>query len=82
MEDVRIPKSYRQAVSGDHASYWRDAIAKELAGLVALRTWDVVEASTMPSGANLMNCHYVFTVKRKADGSIHRAHVSINADTR
>jgi hypothetical protein len=52
--------------------YWREAIAKELAGLLALETWEMVPASSMPPGADLMHCHYVFAVKRKADGSIEK----------
>ena len=30
--DVVIPKGFGQAVKGMHASYWREAIEKELAG--------------------------------------------------
>jgi hypothetical protein len=60
--------------------YWREAIAKELAGLLALETWEMVPASSMPPGANLMHCHYVFTVKRKADGSIEKFKARLVAD--
>jgi hypothetical protein len=60
--------------------YWREAIAKELAGLLALETWEMVPASSMPPGANLMHCHYVFAVKRKADGSIEKFKARLVAD--
>ena len=30
----------------------------------------IVPIASMPNGANLMNCHFVFTVKWNADGSI------------
>ena len=52
------------------ASYWREAIDKELAGLIALRTWDLIPVTSVPRGSNLMNCHYVFDVKRLRDGTV------------
>ena len=57
-------------MQGEHAAYWRAAIDKELAGLVALKTWELVPIFSMPKGANIMHSHYVFTVKRNHDGSI------------
>jgi hypothetical protein len=80
MGDLVVPRSYPQAMNSPHASYWKDAIAKELAGLVQLNTWEVVHISSMPRGANLMNCHFVFAVKRKADGSIEKFKARLVAD--
>ena len=77
---IDIPKSYRHAIRSRHAEYWREAMAKELGGLVALHTWDLVLASNMPPGSNLMNCHYVYTVKRKSDGSIEKWKARLVAD--
>ena len=77
---VQIPKTFRQAMRSPQSSYWREAIAKELGGLLALHTWDMVLESSMPSGSNLMHCHYVFTVKRKADGSIEKFKARLVAD--
>ena len=77
---VIIPKSYRQALNSPQVDYWREAIAKELGGLLQLGTWKLVPATSMPSGANLMHCHYVFTVKRKADGSIEKFKARLVAD--
>ena len=34
----------------------------------------------MPDGANLMNCHYVFALKRKSDGSIEKFKARLVAD--
>ena len=36
--EIPIPRGYKAAMSGNWASYWREAIDKELAGLIALRT--------------------------------------------
>ena len=80
MGDVHIPKSFRRAMASPQAEYWKAAIAKELGGLLALHTWDLVPASTMPAGANLMHCHYVFALKRKSDGSIEKFKARLVAD--
>lgn len=83
MGNVPIPKSYRAAVDGLHAEYWRAAIEKELSGLLALQTWDMILVSDLPKGANIMHSHFVFTVKRKADGSIEKfkARLVANGDS-
>jgi hypothetical protein len=73
--DVPIPKGYRQALSSPHAAYWEAAINKELAGIVALKTWTPIARCTVPAGANILRSHYVFTVKRKSDGSIEKIQV-------
>ena len=78
--ELDVPKSFRQAMRSPQRDYWREAIAKELAGLLALETWEMVPASSMPPGANLMHCHYVFAVKRKADGSIEKFKARLVAD--
>ena len=70
--DVPIPRGYRQAIQSKHASYWKDAIAKELNGLIQNQTWVVMRHDDLPKDANLMSCHMVFTVKRNSDGSIEK----------
>ena len=71
--DVPIPNGYRQAVSdATYGQYWRQSICNEYNGLIALDTWDVVSIDEMPKGANLMNCHCIFTVKRRSDGTIEK----------
>src|SRR6056297_1483400 len=78
--DVRVPKTYAQALSSTHAAYWREAINKELAGLMKLNTWVCIPEQDMPLGSNLMHCHFVFAVKRKADGSIEKFKARLVAD--
>ena len=70
--DIPIPRGYRQALEGRWASYWRDAITKELNGLMSRGTWHYVYLDELPKGTNLMGCHYVFTVKRLSDGAIEK----------
>ena len=67
-------------MSGQWASYWREAIDKELAGLIAIRTWDLIPATSVPRGSNLMNCHYVFDVKRLRDGTVDKFKARLVAD--
>ena len=80
MGSIEVPKGYRSALASPQASYWRDAIAKELAGLVGLHTWTLVKISSLPPGANIMGCHFIFTVKRLSDGSIEKFKARLVAD--
>lgn len=80
MGDLVVPKSYRQAMNSPQRDYWKAAIAKEIGGLLGLETWTMVLASDMPAGANLMNCHYIFAVKRKKDRTIEKFKARLVAD--
>ena len=78
--DIPVPRGYKAATSGAWAEYWRAAIDKELAGLIALRTWDLIPISEVPRGSNLMNCHYVFDVKRLRDATVEKFKARLVAD--
>lgn len=82
MGDIIIPKSYQQALQSPESTYWRDAISKELNlnGLLEIGTFDFVRASEIPQRSNVMRCHFVFTVKRQADGSIEKFKARLVAD--
>ena len=80
MGEIFIPKGYRAALSSPHASYWRDAIARELHGLIENETWVMVLLVDIPAGSNIMHCHYVFTVKRNSDGTIDKFKARLVAD--
>lgn len=80
MGDIRIPRGYRQAMESAEAPYWKEAIHRELEGLMKNQTWDVLPLSKLPAGSNLMRCHMVFTVKRLADGSIEKFKCRLVAD--
>ena len=80
MGDLAVPKGYRQARTSPQSSYWREAITKEIRGLLQLGTWEYVPLSSLPPGSNIMNCHYVFTIKRRHDGSIEKFKARLVAD--
>ena len=80
MSDLHAPKGYKHALISPQAEYWRIAIDKELSGLIAFDTWSYVRACDPPAGSNVINCHYIFTVKRKADESIDKFKARLVAD--
>lgn len=80
MGDILIPRSYQQAIDSHESSYWREAISKELKGLLEIGTFEFVRTVDVPNRANIMRCHYVFTVKRHADGSIEKFKARLVAD--
>ena len=49
MGDLTVPKGYRQAMTSPQSSYWREAIAKEIRGLLQLDTWEYVLHSSLPT---------------------------------
>jgi hypothetical protein len=49
--------------------YWRGAMEEEYAALVANQTWDLVPR---PPGANVVTGKWIWTHKRRADGTLER----------
>jgi hypothetical protein len=72
VNDCRIPKGYRQACLDPRSEYWMEAIHKEWTGIMANQTLDFVPLNDIPPTANIMNCHYVFDLKLRADHSVER----------
>lgn len=50
-------------------SRWKQAMDEEYNALVKNKTWHLVE---MPQGKNIIDCKWVYKIKRKADGTIDR----------
>ncbi len=64
--DLIIPKGYSQMKRSEQVAYWLAAVEKEYAGLIANGTWESMRVVDLPTGANVVNCHLVFTIKRKS----------------
>ena len=61
-----VPSSVRDALSDPH---WRRAMEEEYAALLANQTWDLVPR---PPGSNVVTGKWIWTHKRRADGSLER----------
>lgn len=63
---VTEPSSHLEALEDDN---WRRAMDDEYAALMKNETWHLVPPR---SGCNVIDCKWVFKLKKKADGSIER----------
>jgi hypothetical protein len=61
-----VPSSVRDALLDPH---WRRAMEEEYAALLANQTWELVPR---PPGANVVTGKWIWTHKRRADGSLER----------
>ena len=50
--DIRLPATYKEAIMGIHAKYWRKALKEEIASLRKHKVFKLVSRSTLPRGAN------------------------------
>ncbi|KAF8631622.1 hypothetical protein AX17_005074 [Amanita inopinata Kibby_2008] len=68
------PKSLKEALSGNEAKLWRNAVEAELTQIEKLNTWEIMEA--LPD-ANIVSSKYVFRYKHDESGRIikHKAHL-------
>ena len=59
-----VPSSVRDTLAYPH---WRRAMEEEYAALLANQTWDLVPR---PSGCNVITGKWIWTHKRRADGTL------------
>ena len=65
-EEEEIPQTWEEAMKHEH---WREAMKKEIDPLLRNHTW---EKCVLPRGKQPVGCRWVFTIKRRPDGSIER----------
>ena len=65
-EEEEIPQTFQEAVKHKH---WREAMKKEIDALIKNGTW---EKCNLPEEKKPVGCRWIFTIKRRADGSIER----------
>ncbi|KAJ1574717.1 hypothetical protein NDA12_002237 [Ustilago hordei] len=62
---LNLDPTLREAMDGEDAQLWKEAIRKELEGLEAMGTWEVVH---QPPGVPLVDSKVVLRLKLDADG--------------
>jgi len=80
MGDVSVPANYRDAMRSAHREQWQAAMNAEVAGLMERRVWEVVKLSQVPPGTNILGSHFIYDLRRKADGSINKWKARLVAD--
>ena len=58
------PNSYYEAAKSSH---WCEIMAAKLSAFEANSTWTV---TTLPLGKHAIGCHWVYKIKRRADGTL------------
>ncbi|KAJ7954402.1 Retrovirus-related Pol polyprotein from transposon TNT 1-94 [Quillaja saponaria] len=66
LSSVSIPQDWKEALADPK---WEDAMVEEMK---ALSKNDIWELASLPHGKRAVGCKWVFTIKRKADGTIER----------
>ncbi|WKA06568.1 hypothetical protein VitviT2T_024463 [Vitis vinifera] len=64
LSTVAIPNSVQEALADPR---WKATMNEEMKSLQKNETWELVEC---PPGKKPVGCHWIYTVKYKADGSI------------
>ena len=67
--DINDLTNIEDAFSGENSHQWKEATKSEYDSLVGNNTWELVPP---PNGKNVVGSHWVFKVKRDADGSVQR----------
>ena len=61
------PKTFKEAMSSPESFHWKEAVNSEIESIMHNNTW---ELTNLPSGVKPLSCKWIFTKKRKVDGSI------------
>lgn len=63
----RLPRSYQEAISGDHGEEWLAGCKKEIDTLVGLGVWDEVR---LPDGQHAVSSKWVFAEQTNTEGQV------------
>ena len=64
-----VPTCYSEAIRGDEAEAWKEAMQQEINSLESLTVWKVV---TPPRGVKVVPSKWVYSKKYNIDGSLHK----------
>ncbi|TPX50697.1 DNA-directed DNA polymerase [Synchytrium endobioticum] len=67
VSEVKIPKSYKQAMKSVEATEWVNAVSEEVAALIANKTWELVD---FPKNKHVLPGKWIYVTKHDEDGSI------------
>ena len=67
--DIVEPSTYAEALAGEHAAQWQQAMDDEMTSLLSLGTWELAE---LPAGTRALPVKWVYRVKRDAHGNLDR----------
>lgn len=68
-EKVVVRETIDEALSGEYAQYWWDAMEAEHQALIDNNTWDLVE---LPEAQKAIGCRWVLAIKKIKNGYIER----------
>ncbi|KAF8783371.1 Retrovirus-related Pol polyprotein like [Argiope bruennichi] len=63
------PKTIEEALNGPDGNHWRDSITETILGHIKNKTWEIVD---QPNNKNIVNCKWVFKIKKNSKGEIER----------
>jgi len=69
MADPKVPKTFKEAMSGPNAKEWKVAMEKEMSSLKENGTWTL---GKMTAGKKAIKCKWVYAIKYLPDGSIQK----------
>ena len=69
--DPDLP-TLQESLTGPHAEHFWKAMDKEIASLEGMKTWDVVDRSSVPSGMKVVPGTWAQRIKRLPDGSLNK----------
>ncbi|TPX29962.1 DNA-directed DNA polymerase [Synchytrium endobioticum] len=67
VSEVKIPKSYKQAMKSVEATEWVNAMSEEVAALIANKTWELVDS---PKNKHVLPGKWIYVTKHDEVGSI------------
>lgn len=64
---MNLPRSYKEAINGEHGDEWKLACDKEIEMLTRMKVWDVV---SLPKDQAVVSTKWVFAYKFNSEGEI------------
>lgn len=66
---IENPQTIAEALGSENSDKWKEAMVREYESLMKNQTWTLVDR---PKGKNIIGCKWVFSLKRKPDGSVEK----------